>query len=155
MATKKDIFEQAIAIARENKASDKLIEALTVLLEPKRGGAQFTLEEVAVTNAAGEVTHILDSVFNKWVPVFDAEGEPAFYEKPDTELGWSRFSRAAEKARKDAEKIYKATKEAVFKDLMTAEISAEEAKDLMAVAEGKRKKLEIPKGFEYSDKRPE
>ena len=92
----------------------------------------------------GTNTHILDSVFNAWVPLHDDAGEPNFYEKPDTELGWSRFSRAAEKARKDAEKQFKATEKATFADVMAGDLAPEDAKEIMVEAEAQRKSLEVP-----------
>ena len=81
------------------------------------------------------------------IPVFDAEGNPNFYEKPDTELGWSRFSKAAEKSRKDREKTFKATEKAVFADVMGGVITPEDAKALMATAEEARKEIVIPDGL--------
>jgi len=147
MATKKEVFESALVICTELKLGDEAIAAFTELLEPKKGGAQFNIEDVTEVDAEGVITHILDSVFDVMVPVFDAEGNPNFYEKPDTELGWSRFSKAAEKSRKDREKTFKATEKAVFTDVMSGDVSPEEAKELMAEAEAARKEVIIPDGL--------
>jgi hypothetical protein len=147
MATKKEVFESALAICEELNLGDEAVAKFTELLEPKKGGAQFNIEDVVQRDEDGQITHILDSVFNVMVPVYDADGEANFYAKPDTELGWSRFSKAAEKSRKDREKAFKATEKAVFADVMAGAITPEEAKELMAEAEEARKTVVIPEGL--------
>jgi len=147
LATKKEIFEGALAICNDLTLGDEAIVAFTNLLEPKKGGAQFNIEDVTTVDESGVITHILDSVFNVMVPVFDTEGNENFYAKPDTELGWSRFSKAAEKSRKDREKTFKATEKAVFSDLMSGAITPEDAKELMVSAETARKEVVIPDGL--------
>jgi len=147
MATKKEIFESAISICNELELGEDAIAQFTTLLEPKKGGAQFNIEDVTTVDADGVITHILDSVFNVMIPVFDDEGSENFYAKPDTELGWSRFSKAAEKSRKDREKTFKATEKAVFADVMAGDISPEDAKELMTTAEEARKEVVIPEGL--------
>ncbi len=146
MASKREVFESAISICTELELGDEAVKAFTELLEPKKG-AQFNIEDVTTTDKKGVVTHILDSVFNVMVPVFDDEGNENFYAKPDTELAWSRFSKAAEKSRKDREKAFKATEKAVFSDLMAGEITPEDAKGLMETAEASRKAVVIPDGL--------
>ena len=146
MATKAEVFASAIEICNELNLGEDAIAQFTTLLEPKKGGAQFNIEDVTVMD--GEtITHILDSVFNVMVPVFDDEGNENFYAKPDTELGWSRFSKAAEKSRKDREKAFKATEKAVFADVMSGDVSPEDAKELMATAEAERTTVVIPEGL--------
>jgi len=147
MATKKEVFESALELCEDLKLGGDAIARFTVLLEPKRGGAQFNIEDVTTIDADGTITHILDSVFNVMVPVFDEEGNENFYSKPDTELGWSRFSKAAEKSRKDREKTFKATEKGVFADLMAGAIEPDDAKELMVAAEAARKEVIIPDGL--------
>ena len=147
MATKTEIFNSTLELCETHGASAELVAGLTALLEPKKAGAQFNIEDVTTVDENGAITHILDSVFNVMVPVYGEDGELNFYEKPDTELGFSRFSRAAEKARKDAEKLFKATKDAVLTDLMSGEITSEEAQATMADAETARKTLVVPEGL--------
>ena len=147
MATKKEIFISALAICEELKLSKKAVTAFTELLEPKKGGAQFNIEDVTLVDDKGVITHVLDSVFNIMIPVFDDEGNENFYAKPDTELGWSRFSKAAEKSRKDREKVFKATEKAVFSDVMEGTITPDDAKELMSAAEKARRVLIIPEGL--------
>ena len=143
--TKKEIFVAAIAICTSLELGAEATSQFTELLEPKRGGAQFNLEDVTLHDEEGTtITHILDSVFNVWVPVFDEEGGENFYAKPDTELGWSRFSKAAEKSRKDREKVFKATEKATFSDVMAGAITPDEAKEVMVEAEAARKLIVIP-----------
>ncbi len=145
--TKLEIFESALKICEDLELDDVAVAKFTDLLKPKKGGAQFNIDEVTRKDDAGTVTHIIDSVFNVWLPVYDEAGEANFYEKPDSELGWSRFSRAAEKARKDAEKLFKATEKATFADVMAGELSPEDAKEIMAEAELKRRTLVMPDGL--------
>jgi len=152
MATKLEIYSSAMELCEAQGASETLVAGLTALLEPKKAGAQFVLEDIAVI-VDGVASHILDSVLKVWVPVFDEEGNENFYAKPDTELGWSRFSKAAEKQRKDNEKTFKATKDAVLSDLMAGNIDAEEAQATMADAEIARKEHTAPEGS--STERPE
>ena len=152
--TKKELFERVGEICKEYGVSEEGTAALLALVEPKKGGARVDINDIACFDEDGTATHIFDSVLKVWVPVFDAEGEPNFYEKPDTELGWSRFSRAAEKARKDAEKAYKATKDAVLNDLLSGEIDQETAKQLMEDAETARKEYALPEDFETLAERP-
>ena len=147
MATKKEIFASAIEICNELNLGEAAIARFTTLLEPKKGGAQFSIEDVTMTDDEGTITHILDSVFGAFVPVFDEEGNENFYAKPDTELGWSRFSKAAEKSRKDREKTFKATEKAVFADVMAGVVTPEDAKVVMAEAEEARKAVVIPEGL--------
>jgi len=143
MATKSEIFTAAIAICTELNLGDVATAKFTELLEPKKGGAQFNIEDVTMSED-GTITHILDSVFGVWVPVFDDEGNENFYAKPDTELGWSRFSKAAEKSRKDREKVFKATEKATFADVMAGEITPDDAKEVMAEAETARHDIVVP-----------
>ena len=147
MATKAEVFASAIEICNELDLGEAAIAKFTTLLEPKKGGAQFNIEDVTEVDADGTITHILDSVFNVMVPVFDEEGNENFYAKPDTELGWSRFSKAAEKSRKDREKTFKATEKAVFSDVMSGDVTPDDAKELMAEAEALRTTVVIPDGL--------
>ncbi len=112
------------------------------------------INDVACFNEDGEPTYIFCSYLKKWVPVFNEDGEPNFYEKPDSQLGWSRVSRVGEKARKEAEKRYKATKEAVLSDLLEGAITQEEAKAKLEEAEADRHNLEIPEDLGALDEKP-
>jgi len=145
--TKLETYEAGLAICNELDLGEAAIAKFTELLKPKKGGAQFNIEDVTTFDENGVLTHILDSVFNVLVPVFDDEGNENFYAKPDTELAWSRFSKAAEKSRKDREKAFKATEKAVFADVMGGDITPEEAKELMATAETERTTVVIPDGL--------
>jgi len=150
--TKKELYAEVSAILEKHGVEGEAKEQLLALVEPKRGGQRFDIDEVACLDENGTVTHILDSVLHIWVPVYDEDGEPNFYEKPDTELGWSRFSRTAEKLRKEAEKTFKATKEGVLQDLLAGEIDNAQAAAILEEAEAARKSLEAPEGFGTTEK---
>ena len=152
--SKKELYAEVQNICDTFGIEGEAREKLVALVEPKRAGIKFDIDEIACKDENDVVTYILDSVFQKWIPIYDDEGEPNFYEKPDTELGWSRFSRAAEKARKTAEKTYKATKDAVLTDLLNDRSTQEEAKAIMEQAEAGRKSLEIPADLVASDEKP-
>ena len=152
--SKKELHAEVGSICEKYGVAEDATNALLALVEPKRAGVKFEIDDIACKDEDDNVTHILDSVLKVWVPVYDSEGEPNFYEKPDTELGWSRFSRAAEKARKDAEKAYKASKDAILTDLLAGEIDQETAKSAMEEAEAARKSYALPEDFEGSEERP-
>jgi hypothetical protein len=152
--TKKELYAAVSDIVEKYGIEGEAKNELLALVEPKKAGARFDIDEVACRDEEGTVTHIFDSVLHVWIPVYDTDGEANFYEKPDTELGWSCFSRLAEKLRKENEKKFKATKEAVLNDLLNGAITQEEGKQLLEEAEEARKTFVIPEGFEYSEERP-
>ena len=152
--TKKELHAEVSKIIEEYGIQAEAGAQLLALVEPKRGGVKFDIDEIACREEDGTVTHILDSVLKVWIPVYDNEGEPTFYEKPDTELGWSRFTKVAEKLRKDAEKAYKASKDAILNDLLDGAIDQAAAKEAMDAAEAARHEYILPEGFEYSSERP-
>ena len=152
--TKKELYAAVSDIITTHNIEDEAAKKLLALVEPKKGGAKLDINDIACLDEDGIATSIFDSVLKVWVPVFDAEGEPNFYEKPDTELGWSRFSRIGEKLRKDAEKAYKTSKDAILTDLLEGAIDQTTAKELMETAEASRKEYVLPEGFEYSTEKP-
>jgi len=149
--TKRELHEAVMNVCEEFNLPENVKAKLDELTAPKKGGTKVSIEDITLTDDEGNITHILDSVFGVYIPVFDENGEPNFYEKPDTQLGWSRFSKMAEKARKEAEKKFKATKEAVFTDLLAGNISNDEAQELISNAEAEKKEATktIPEGVEY------
>ena len=147
--TKKELFAEVGALCAKYEIADEAKAELLALVEPKRGGAKVDIEDIVCRDDEGEITHILDSVLKVWVPILNDEGEDNFYVKEETELGYSRFCRMAEKLRKDAEKTFKATKEAVLTDLLAGDVDQEAAKEILADAESARKILTIPEDFTY------
>ena len=144
--TKKELFEAVQEVCTKHEIDGEARQELEALVKPKKGGAKVDLADITLTDEDGNITHILDSVFSVYLPVFNEDGEPNFYEKPDTELGWSRYSRAAEKVRKDATKVFKATEKAVLKDLIDGEITGDEAKEQLEAA---KVEISIPEGLEF------
>jgi len=144
MATKKEILEQATALTVQHKTPEAFNVALLALLAVATGGGSFKMEDVAVLDKDGKPAFILDSIFNKWVPVLDHTGKDVFYVKPDTTLGYSRWARVSESTRKAADKVFKATKDAVFKDLMAGDIDQAAAQKLMETAEATKSNLAVP-----------
>lgn len=153
--TKKEVFEAVSEIlANHEQLETAMGKEIIALVEPKKGGAKVDINDIACFDENGNVTHILDSVLKVWVPVYDENGEANFYEKPDTELGFSRFTRLAEKLRKDAIKKFNATKNAVLNDMLEDNITNEEGKQLLADAEAAKTTFELPEGFAYSETKP-
>ncbi len=155
MATKKEIFESAQALITKHRTPEAFNTELLALLEVKTGGGSFNIDDVAVLDGEGKPVFILDSIFNKWVPVLDGEGKDVFYVKPDTTLGYSRWARVSESTRKAADKVFKATKDAVFKDLMGGKIDQPAAQKLMDLAEKAKSTLVVPAELCASDAKPE
>ncbi len=152
--TKKELFIAVSELVKKYGIEEEPAKKLLALVEPKKGGAKLDINDIACFDEDGTATHIYDSILKLWVPVFDETGEPNFYEKPDTELGWSRFSRVAEKARKTAEKTYKATKDAILNDLLEGAIDQDEAKAAMEAADNARHDYELPEDFSATAERP-
>ncbi len=154
MATKKEILEEATALTVKHNTPAAFNTALLELLAVKTGGGSFNIDDVAVLDGEGKPVFILDSIFNKWVPVLDHAGKDVFYVKPDTTLGYSRWARVSESTRKAAEKVFKATKDAVFKDLMGGKIDQPAAQKLMDTAETAKKNLVVPAELCAVDEKP-
>ena len=152
--TKKELFAEVSNICEAYNIPEEAAAKLKALVEPKRAGIKVDINDIACFDEEGMPVYIFDSIFKKWVPVQDSEGNPNFYEKPDTELGWSRFSRAAEAAKKRAEKQFKATKESVLADLLEGTIDQAEAKRILEEAEVARKTYEVPEDLGALDERP-
>jgi len=153
MATKAEILEAATALTAKHKTPAAFNTELLELLAVKTGGASFKLEDVAVLDKDGKPVFILDSKLSMWVPVKSFDGSDLFYVKPDTTLGYSRWAKASETASKKADKVFKATKDAVFKDLMAGNIDQTAAQKLMETAEKAQKTVTVPANLvAYSDK---
>jgi len=155
MATKKELLEQATALTVQHRTPAAFNTELFALLAVKTGGGSFNIDDVAVLDEEGKALFILDSIFNKWVAVLDHTGKDVFYVKPDTTLGYSRWARVSESTRKAADKVFKATKDAVFKDLMGGAIDQPAAQKLMETAEATKAKLVIPAELCALDEKPE
>jgi len=126
MATKKEIFASAMAICAEHKAPKQLVEALTVLLEPKAGGATVNLDEVTKKNGNGEITEIMCSVSGKFLP---ATVEYFYEDKSGKGInGLRRLSRQAESIRKDAAKVATTSERAIMSDVLDGKLTPEQGK---------------------------
>lgn len=122
MATKKEIFESAMALCEQEGASAELVKGLTDLLAPKTGGAKINVEDVF----DGEKLQC--SVSDVWLP---ATAE-YFYEDKSGKSpfnGLRRLSRQAEAIRKAHDKKIKASKAAIMSDVLDGNISPEEGKE--------------------------
>ena len=137
--TKKKMNELVLEVCAKYEIDAEATAALDELTKPKAGGAQVDIEEITLRDESGTITHIFDTVIERWVPVYDDEGEANFYEKEGTELGWSRHSKFSEKLRKDAEKKFKATEKQLLKDVVAGEILPEDGKVVLEEAEAARK----------------
>jgi hypothetical protein len=141
--TKKELFAQAMDICTNNDASTELTAALTKLLEPKTGGLKVDISEVTRVDEDGAVTEIQCSLSGVWLPadtihffgdknskVINAEGE-----------GLYRVSKQADKLKKEASKVYAASKEAITNDVMDGNLTPEDGKAQLA---------ELSKDADYS-----
>jgi len=153
--TKKEVYTEAEALIAQHNTPEAFNIALLALLAVKTGGGSFNVDDVAVLDEEGKPVFILDSKFNKWVPVVDHDGEDLFYVKPDTTLGYSRWARLSESVIKAADKVFKATKDGVFKDLMAGGIDQPAAQKLMEQAEKIKADVTIPESLCALDEKPE
>jgi len=111
MATKKEIFEtvtnEATALCNEHKVPTKfreaLMNALSVNLAPKAGGATVNVDEVTKKDESGKVTEILCSVSGKWLP-------------------------ATKEFRKSHIKTLSATEKAIMSDVLDGKMTPEQGK---------------------------
>lgn len=136
MATKKEIFEtvtnEATALCNEHKVPTKfreaLMNALSVNLAPKAGGATVNVDEVTKKDESGKVTEILCSVSGKWLPAT----KEFFYEdkagKGIADTGLKRLSRQAESIRKSHIKTLSATEKAIMSDVLDGKMTPEQGK---------------------------
>ena len=129
--SKKEVLASVLAVLSANGVAGNVVAEITALLEPKKGGAPIDINEIAKFED-GVLTHIMDSVTGEFMPLHDEAGNENFYAKPDTQLGWSRLSRASEKSRKEAEKAKKASTKAIMDDVLDGNITPEEARELLA-----------------------
>jgi len=115
----------------EEEIGTALDAIVTVVAPGKGGGAKVNLEDVAVLDGEGNITHLLCSLSKQWLPVVDEEGNENFYtdNKSDKFGGFKRLSKAAESIRQKATAKAKATEKAVLADLLNPEVelSNEEA----------------------------
>lgn len=136
MASKKELLAEVLGLCETHKASKNLVAELTALLEPKKGGATVNVEDVFVPKAKDGKAYLLCSVSNQWL---EATVEN-FYEDLGNENnkfgGLKRLSRAAEAARKKAVSTKKATEKSVMDDLLSGNITAEKAKEIIAAVAG-------------------
>lgn len=119
--SKKDIFAAAMALCTEHKASSKLVEGLTNLLEPKAGGAKV---DVASVFKDGNLQCAVSGV---WLPATleffyeDKSGKSPFN-------GLRRLSRQAESIRKTHAKTVAASEKAIMSDVLDGNITPEAGK---------------------------
>lgn len=144
MASKKEIFAQAVVILLKHNASKGLIAEISAILEPKKGGMSVNIEDVFVPKAKDGKAYLLCAVSGLWL---EASVEN-FYE--DTTEGnkfggIKRLSRLAEGARKKAIAAKRATESAVMQDMLAGNITSEEAKAQLTKVAGPD--FSVIKGF--------
>jgi len=136
MAKKIDIFNSAIALCKEHKASEKLVAGLTDLLAPKTAGQHVDLEKVTKKDNSGKIVEIQCQVSGKFLPATVA----FFYEETKEGKGIKgtdgvalrRLSRQAESIRKEFNRKVTASKNAITDDVMAGKIKLEEGNALIA-----------------------
>ena len=131
MATKKEVLNQALEILAKYKAPKQLVDEITVLLAPKKGGASINLDEVTKKDANGKIVEILCSVSNKWLPATPE----FFYTEKDSSKGINglkRISKQGESIRKAFNKQRAASEKAIMTDVIEGHMSPEEGKAKLA-----------------------
>lgn len=127
MASKAEIFNQVMEACETHNASNKLKEALRVILEPKSAGASVNLDEVTRKDANGNITEIMCSVSGVFLP---ATAEFFYEEKAEGKgiNGLKRLSRQAEAIRKTHIRNVSVSEKAIVQDILDGAISNEEGK---------------------------
>jgi hypothetical protein len=145
MATKKEIFNQAMALCKEHKAPEGLVTAITAILEPKKGGQVVDIESMVKRNGEGKIVQIKCKLSGKFLPADPAN----FFTDKNSKLdGLYPVSKMADKLRKAAVAAFKASKEAITMDVLDGKI---------APAAGKAKLAELQKSVnnvDYSTVKP-
>jgi len=133
MASKKQTFEQAMEIINKYDVPDELRTALTNLLAPKNGGKTLNIEEVTKVNEEGDVIAILDSVTGLWLP---ADEETFYVDKsgkgiPVGDIFLKRTSKLGYSIVSKHKKAMAASKEAIFNDVLSGDITPDEGSALV------------------------
>lgn len=132
MASKADIFKSAMEVCTKYKASKELVADLTELLKPRSGGAITNWDEVTKKDADGNVTEILCSVSNKWLPATadffytDTQGKGC----PGTDK-LKRLSKQGETIRRQHAKTIVATERAVMADILSGDMDVQKGKAMI------------------------
>lgn len=134
MASKKELFESVVAAVSnfcannnvKGDVKDGLIAIINDTLAPKAGGVSVDLESVVKRDIDGNITHILCSVSNKFLPAT----ADFFYEDKEGKgiNGLKRLSRQAEGVRKRFIKELAATERAIMQDVLGGVMSPEAGK---------------------------
>jgi len=126
MASKKEVLELVLEKCSEFNAKQPLVDALTAILAPKTAGATVNVEDVTQKDASGNITHILCSVSNKFLPAT----VDFFYEDKGGKgiLGLKRLSRQAEGIRKTHLRTVQVSEKAIVADILDGVITNEAGK---------------------------
>lgn len=128
--TKKEVFAKAMELCEAHGAPEAVTNGLKDLLEPKKGGAVVDIESIVRRDAEGQIVEVECQASKVWLPanllnftpakgskVVNAEGEELY-----------KISRAAQKIKADAAKVFKASKEAIMNDVLDGNLAPEEGK---------------------------
>jgi hypothetical protein len=129
--TKKELYTKSVEIMDKYGINAECRAELVELLEPKKGGvSSINIEEITETDANGNITSIKCALCDMFLPAT----LEYFYEDKDSKIvnaegiGLNRKSRQDKQIKREAERTYKASKEAIVTDLLDGNISQEEAK---------------------------
>lgn len=126
--TKTELFNKVSEVLELHNVKKGAREEILALLEVKKGGAQLDVNEVAVFDAEGVITHLLDINSGMWFPIELPEGGSAFFPKEGSVLGFARYHRLTDKLRLQTLKQIKASKEGILNDVLAGVITVDEAK---------------------------
>ena len=145
--TKKEMFAQAMELCTKHAAPKGLVEGLTELLEPKKGGQAIDIESIVKRDGNGNIVELQCQASKVWLPAnllnFTKENGSKVVNAAGEEL--YKISRQAQKIKSEAAKAFKASKEAITNDVLDGAIPA---------AEGKKKIDALSSEPKYSDIKP-
>ena len=132
--TKKAIFEEAQSILEKHKIKGEAKDAILELLEPKKGGQAIDLESIVKRDASGDIVEVKCKLSGVFLPAT----EDFFYADKGSKIvtadGFecSRTSKQAKALKREASKIYKASKDAIMSDVLEGKITPEDGKEALA-----------------------
>lgn len=138
--TKTKLHETVLGLCAEFKATEALTNALSELTKPKVGGSS-NIEDYTVLDG-DTTTHIFCAYHKQWEPVVvedeDGEIEELFKTSDKAKNGYERSCIQGDKQWKEQAKVYKASKDAVYVDLLDENVDAAGAKAAIASLDAAR-----------------
>ena len=124
--TKTEVHKQALAILKTHKAPEGLVKAMDTLLVPKKAGQAVDIETIVKRDGDGTIVQLKCRLSGKFLPA-DTNNFPPYKGNEKLNNLWP-VSRIADKLKKDAAKMFAASKAAITQDVLDEVIKPSVAK---------------------------